>query len=144
MAPALTEDVVTTMVVAWYEALDRHDELDSVLRFLDENGLEMRFPEVTSYGYPGFIEWYEKVTARFFDETHTVREIKVLSLTEESAELEVVVNWQARMHDGRVANSAWLGFDAYQSWTVVAGENGPLIRTYAVDKFEPMPGSAQL
>ena len=140
----LTERSITAFVTEWYQGLDRHDDLESMLEFLSPDGLEMRFPEVTSHGYDGFTEWYTTVTARFFDEVHTVREVTTRSLTEDAAEIEVLVNWQARIHDGRAAKSVWLGFDAYQTWTVIAGPSGPLIQIYTVDKLDPMPGSASL
>jgi hypothetical protein len=140
----LTDKAIHQFTVAWYEALDRHDALTDVLTMLVNDGLEMRFPEVTSYGHKGFTEWYAAVTTRFFDEVHTVREVKPISLSPKEAEVSVVVNWQAKMHEGQTAKSSWLGFDAYQTWTVVAGPNGPQIKVYTVDKLDPMPGSASL
>ena len=144
MTGELTEASIDTMARAWYAALDRHDELESVLGFLVDDGLEMRFPEVTSRGHAGFKEWYDAVTERFFDEIHTVREVTVVAMTPAAAEVKVVVTWQARVHEGRAAQSSWLGFDAYQTWTVVPGDAGPRIQIYTVDKLDPMPGSAAL
>jgi ketosteroid isomerase-like protein len=140
----LTDEAISQFTVAWYEALDRHDALDDVLRLLVDDGLEMRFPEVTSYGHAGFTEWYAAVTTRFFDEVHTVRSVDVLSYNGSTAEVKVVVNWQAKAHDGQDAKSKWLGFDAYQTWTVAAGQSGPQIKIYTVDRMVPMPGSAAL
>jgi ketosteroid isomerase-like protein len=144
MTGELTEASIDTMARAWYAALDRHDELESVLGFLVDDGLEMRFPEGTSRGHEGFKEWYDAVTTRFFDEIHTVREVTVVSMSPEAAEVKVIVNWQARIHEGRAAQSSWLGFEAYQTWTVVPGDAGPQIQIYTVDKLDPMPGSAAL
>ncbi|HEY0803621.1 MAG TPA: nuclear transport factor 2 family protein [Pseudonocardiaceae bacterium] len=140
----LTDEAISQFAVAWYEALDRHDALEDVLPLLIDNGLEMRFPEVTSYGHAGFTDWYAAVTTRFFDEVHTVRSVDVLSDDGKTAEAKVVVNWQAKAHDGQDAKSKWLGFDAFQTWTVVAGPNGPQIKIYSVDRMAPMPGSAAL
>lgn len=140
----LTTDTIQQFAVAWYEALDRHDELAGVLTMLVDDGLEMRFPEVTSYGYTGFTDWYQAVTTRFFDEVHTVRSVAVLTNDGSTAEVRVLVNWQAKAHDGQDAKSKWLGFDAYQTWTVVAGAKGIQIKIYTVDRMEPMPGSAVL
>lgn len=140
----LTDEAISQFAIAWYEALDRHDALEDVLPMLVDNGLEMRFPEVTSYGYPGFTDWYAAVTTRFFDEVHTVRSVDVLTDDGKTAEVKVVVNWQAKAHDGQDAKSKWLGFDAFQTWTVVAGPNGPQIKIYTVDRMAPMPGSAAL
>jgi hypothetical protein len=140
----LNDRAIHQFTVAWYEALDRHDSLSDVLTMLVDDGLEMRFPEVTSYGHKGFTEWYDAVTTRFFDEVHTVRSVDVLSDDGSTAEVKVVVNWQAKAHDGTDAKSKWLGFDAYQTWTVAAGPNGPQIQIYTVDRMQPMPGSAAL
>jgi len=142
--PTLTSATLYDFAVAWYTALDRHDELDSVLTMLAPEGLEMRFPEATARGYSGFTEWYDAVTTRFFDEVHTVRRVDVVSVEGSTAEVKVLVNWQARMHEGQDAKSKWLGFDAYQTWIVIAGPAGPQIKTYIVDRLEPMPGSASL
>ncbi|HEX6077557.1 MAG TPA: hypothetical protein VFZ32_20150, partial [Micromonosporaceae bacterium] len=61
------------------------------------------------------------------------------------ADVKVVVNWQARIWNPPAPKSEWLGFDAYQTWVVVAGPDGtPQIETYTVDALEPMPGSATL
>jgi hypothetical protein len=144
MTSEFTEASIGEMTRAWYAALDRHDDLESVLGFLVDDGLEMRFPEGTSRGHAGFTEWYDAVTARFFDEVHTVREVSVVSMSPTAAQIKVVVNWQAKIHDGHEAKSAWLGFDAYQTWTVVPGTAGPQIEIYTVDKLDPMQGSAAL
>lgn len=142
---AFTEAAIRAMVADWYVALDRHVELADTLAYLAEEGLEMRFPEVTSRGREGFADWYKAVTNRFFDEVHTVKSVELTSLTDERAELTVVVNWQARIWNPPAPRSEWLGFDAYQTWEVVAGPGGaPQIRTYVVDALEPMPGSASL
>jgi hypothetical protein len=141
----LTEAAVRGMVAAWYSALDRHVPLDEAQRYLAAEGLEMRFPEVTSKGLDGFADWYKAVTHRFFNEVHTVTSVTLTSLTAERAELNVVVNWQASIWNPPEATSQWLGFDAYQTWEVVAGPADlPQIRTYVVDALEPMPGSASL
>ena len=144
MVQELTAATISDFAVAWYQALDRHDDINDVFTMLVDDGLVMNFPEGTSKGHDGFREWYDAVTTRFFDEVHTVREVKPISLSPKEAELSVVVNWQAKMHEGQTAKSSWLGFDAYQTWTVVAGPNGPQIKVYTVDKLDPMPGSASL
>ena len=142
---AFDEAAINSMVGDWYRALDRHDELSSVLRYLVDDGLEMRFPETTSRGHDGFAEWYKAVTNRFFDEVHTVTQVTVSNLTANSADVKVVVNWQAKIWNPPAPKSEWLGFDAYQTWEVVAGPNGEAqIKTYIVDALEPMPGSASL
>lgn len=144
-AATLTDDVIRAAVVEWYRALDRHDPIEAVLPYLIDDGLEMRFPETTSRGHAGFREWYEAVTHRFFDEQHTVTGVDISRTGQTTATLRVLVNWQARIWDAPAANSQWLGFDATQTWELVAGSDGrPLVKTYVVDALDPMPGSAAL
>lgn len=141
----LTEEAIQDFAVVWYQALDRHDPLADVLPMLVDDGLEMRFPEVTSYGHEGFASWYDAVTHRFFDEKHTVTSVDVTSLAPEGADVKVVVNWQCSIWDAPDRNSKWLGFNAYQTWRVVAAADGrPQIQIYVVDGMDPMEGSAPL
>lgn len=141
----LDERVIRDTVAEWYRALDRHDDITLVLPYLVDDGLVMVFPEATMYGHEGFREWYDAVTHRFFDEEHTVRSVRVAPAADGSAELEVVVNWQARIWDGPAPRSTWLGFDASQTWTVVPGpDGGPQVSRYVVDALAPMPGSGSL
>jgi len=142
---AFTEANIRATVTLWYKALDRHDELPTVLPYLVDDGLEMRFPEATARGHAGFADWYKAVTNRFFDEVHTVSTVDFKELTAERARLSVVVNWQARIWNPPAPKSLWLGFDAYQTWEVVPGPGGrPQVKTYIVDALQPMPGSASL
>lgn len=145
-AATLDETAIRTTVAEWYRALDRHDDITIVLPYLVDDGLEMRFPEATKKGHAGFREWYTAVTHRFFDEVHILVSVDVdMAPNGRSAELKVVVNWQARIWDAPAPRSVWLGFDAVQTWTVVAADDGRTqVKTYIVDALEPMPGSASL
>jgi len=142
---AISEESIHTMVVEWYRALDRHDDLDAVLPYLIDDGLEMRFPEVTARGHSGFIDWYKAVTNRFFDEQHTVTKVDITRLDPGGADLTVVVNWQCKIWNPPAATSEFLGFDAFQTWELVVAPDGtPQLKTYTVDGLEPMPGSGSL
>ncbi|KIZ16587.1 nuclear transport factor 2 family protein [Streptomyces natalensis] len=141
----LTEETVRALAERWYAALDRHDDLDEMKTFVVDDGLVMRFPEGTFRGHVGFAKWYVAVSHRFFDEEHKVTGTRVV-VDGSEARVHVRVNWQARMWNPPSARSEWLGFDARQTWTVVAGHSGPtpLIKTYICNALEPMPGSAAL
>jgi hypothetical protein len=142
---AISEDTIRTMVVEWYRALDRHDDLPEVLPYLVDDGLEMRFPEVTARGHSGFSDWYKAVTNRFFDEEHTVKSVDVTDHDARGAELKVVVNWQCKIWNPPAAASQFLGFDAYQTWELVFTPDDAIkLKTYIVDDMKPMPGSGSL
>jgi ketosteroid isomerase-like protein len=143
-ANALTETEVRHTVARWYRALDRHDELAEVLPYLADDPLEMRLPETTVRGHAGFKDWYETVTARFFDEEHTVVSVDVELHGPTSATARVLVNWQAKVWDPPEPRSRWVGFDAYQTWELELRDGRPQVTTYSVDFFDPMPGSAAL
>lgn len=129
----------------WYAALDQHVPLSDVTKFLVDDGLEMRFPETTAKGHSGFAEWYKAVTNRFFDEKHVITKVAG-AVNGEEATVAVIVHWEARMWDPPAPNSAWLGFDADQTWIVVQedGDKTPKIKTYIVNELAPVPGSASL
>jgi hypothetical protein len=141
----LDEVSTRAMVHEWYRLLDVHAPYEQVAPLVASDGLEMRFPEATLTTTEQFREWYEGVVRRFFDEIHEMKELDV-AIEGNQAEVKLVVNWQARIWDPPEAKSKWLGFDAYQTWIVVPSpETGkPVIKTYIVDKLDPMPGSSSL
>lgn len=142
MPQQLTEDAIRTFAAQWYAALDEHIPLAEVLPFLTED-MELKVPEDTFLGHEGFGRWYDAVTHRFFDEVHTVTKVAPV-IEGDRATVQVLVNWQAKIWNPPAAKSEWLGFDADQTWTVVAGPKGPQIKTYVVNALNPMPGSAGL
>ena len=140
---SLTMNDIQRLADDWYAALDQHAPLSEVTQFLIDDGLEMRFPEATAKGHAGFADWYRAVTNRFFDEKHIIT--KVAGTVEgDEATVAVLVHWEARMWDAPAPNSAWLGFDADQTWIVVQEDGTPKIKTYIVNELAPVPGSASL
>lgn len=140
---ALTPAAIEEFAKLWYELLDVHAPEEEVVPLVHPEA-EMVFPEVTLQGLDAFRGWYHTVTHRFFDEVHVVKDVVAGEPVDGRAPVQVVVNWQARIWDPPARNSAWLGFDAYQTWEVVEGPDGLQISRYVVDRLEPMPGSASL
>jgi hypothetical protein len=145
VAPLNEAEVKEFVDKVYLELFDTHAPLEEFLPYLDDEGLEMRFPEETVHGHQGFQHWYERIINTFFDEVHTVKEVDV-SIDGDQAKVNVAVNWQTRTWTPPAPKSQWLGFDAGQTWVVkrspVTGE--PMIVTYIVDTFVPMQGSTSL
>lgn len=142
---ALETKEIRELVDKWYALLDQHAPLAEVQGFLIDEGLEMRFPETTAHGHSGFAKWYDAVTNRFFDEQHVITKVEA-TINGDEALVTVLVNWQARIWNPPAPNSQWLGFDADQTWVVVADPrgHGVKIKTYIVNELAPLPGSGQL
>jgi hypothetical protein len=141
----LTRKEIEDLADRWYKALDVHAPVEELWAMLLDEGNEMDWPEGPTYGHQGFKGWYDRVTRIFFDEVHTLSKVDA-AIDGESAQVEVVVNWQAKVWNPPEPNSKFLGFDAYQTWEVVRSpESGnAVIKRYVVDKLEPMPGSSEL
>ena len=105
----------------------------------------MRLPEVTLRGIAAFRDWYDRIVTTFFDEVHDIKTLEV-TCNGDTADVKLLVNWQAKVWVPPSAKSQWIGFNAGQTWLVrrsrVTGE--PVIAIYGVDTFIPMPGSSEL
>jgi sulfate adenylyltransferase subunit 1 (EFTu-like GTPase family) len=141
----LTEAEIQQLAKDWYLKLDVHAPLEDYVPFLAEEGLEMRFPEATVYGFEGFKGWYERVIGIFFDEVHTVKQVKV-SPSGDKANVEVIVKWEASVWKAPAAKSERIVLDAYQTWVVKRSPNTglPVIEIYIVDSLDYYEGSAKL
>jgi hypothetical protein len=156
--PALLESEVKQLVDTWYAKLDAHAPVEELLPLLADDGLEMKLPEVTLHGHAEFIQWYERVIRTFFDEIHTMKELHItlpeppgeadvqVGGSSRQAQVQLVVNWQARRWNPPAAKSEWLGFDASQRWVVqrLPNSGNPVVVTYTVDALTPMQGSVPL
>jgi hypothetical protein len=143
MKTALSETQVRELVADWYRKLDEHAPLDDLLPMVSPRDLTMTFPEATLRSRSEFQRWYETVTHRFFDETHTLKQVTV-RLRGDTADLDVVVNWRARMWDAPEATSRPLDFDSVQAWTVKRENGSAVITVYDVKSLVPLAGSASL
>jgi hypothetical protein len=141
----LTEAEVRELVEVWYKKLDVHAPMVECLPMLAEDELEMHFPEGMLKGQGAFEGWFQTVIRIFFDEIHTLKELNI-DLDGDTANVKLVVNWQARRWKAPAANSEWLGFDAYQTWVVKrsAKSGRAVITNYVVDSLDPMEGSVAL
>ncbi len=142
-AAGLTDEAVRLFVYDWFIALDQHAAPERVLPMVAPDPTVV-LPEGTLRTSEQFADWYHTVTHRFFDETHTLKQLSVTLLSPAEAQVSLVVNWQARVWDPPADKSRWLGFDATQDWTVVLRDGAPRIAVYDVRELAPMPGSATL
>jgi hypothetical protein len=144
IAPLTTAEV-RKFAIEWYRKLDVHAPLTDVSPMLATKGLEMKFPETTLRTTAEFAAWYERVTRTFFDEVHNVRDVHS-TITDDGAEVEVVVHWEASVWNPPAAKSQRIKLDAYQTWYVVRNPETerPVIVRYTVDKLEYTKDSARL
>lgn len=138
-----TEEEIRRLANEWYRKLDLHAPVEDVLPLLAEDGFEIRVPEGTFRGRDGFKRLYEEGWIRhYFDEVHKLKQLRFTS-TGDKAEVEVVVNWQARAWEPPASKSKQINMDAYQTWVVQRSRDSgqPVILTYIFDVSKPMPGS---
>lgn len=142
----LTYSEIKQLATDWYSKLDVHAPTEEYISMLAEEGLEMRFPEATVYGFEGFQGWYERVIGIFFDEVHTLKKVEPKPIGNDQLEVKVVVKWEASIWNPPAAKSERIILDAYQTWIVERAPNSekPVIVTYIVDSLDYYEGSAKL
>jgi hypothetical protein len=141
----LTDAEIKRLATEWYRKLDVHAPLSEVTKMLASTGLEMKFPEATLRTTAEFKAWYERVTGTFFDEVHRVKDMDA-TITDEGAEVNVVVHWEASVWNPPAPTSQRIKLDAYQTWYVqrCPKTERPVIVHYTVDKLEYAKDSARL
>jgi hypothetical protein len=141
----LTVKEIQTLAATWYKKLDVHAPLVELLPLVSTNGLEMVFPEATLRSQAEFESWYERVIRIFFDEVHTVKSVEPI-LTDDGAQVKVIVRWEASVWNPPAATSQRIKLDAYQTWNVVrdAVTGKTVISRYTVDELKYDADSAKL
>lgn len=145
MESQLTESEIKDLAALWYKKLDVHAPMVEVLPLLAEENVEMKFPEATLHGLADFEGWYQRVIRIFFDEIHRLKEVTV-KINGDTADVHVVVEWQASVWNPPAANSARIKLDADQTWVVKKSpQTGKaVIAAYIVNSLNYHEGSAKL
>ena len=113
-AAPLTVDEVERLMRKWYlDLLDTHAPADQLVACLDEN-VDMRYPEATFTGTAAFRDWYDRIVTTYFDEVHEITKLEV-SLDGDTAVVDIMVDWQAKVWVPPAAKSVWIGYHADQT-----------------------------
>ena len=141
MAAPLTTWEVKELVYSWFKKLTDKVPAEELTAMLSGQSLEMQFPDDTLRNHAEFRGWLTKVTSLFFDQVHDVLFLDV-SLDGERAEVNLVVNWQARTWTPPAAYSAVTRFNVHQHWVVVRdrASGRPVILRYMVGQFDDIKG----
>ena len=143
---ALTEEQIKKFAAAWYYVLDIHAPIEEAYKLLADKDLNMQFPDGDIRDFASFKKWYDRVTNLFFDEVHNVQSVKA-AISGNSADVEVVVGWQASWFEPPAAKSKRTSMNAIQKWTVRNSSKnsyGVEIVSYMVERSDYAPGFAQL
>ena len=148
---ALTQENIEKFVAAWYYALDIHAPVAELTRLVSDTDVHIEFPDSAGkYDMAGFLKWYDRVINIFFDENHNVVSVKA-NINGDTADLDVVVAWQASFWAPPAAKSKRTSMDATQKWKIRASDKNAygLEITYylaapADTPFNYAPGFARL
>jgi hypothetical protein len=148
MAEPITQDQIQKFAAAWFLALDQHAPIEQCYDMLADEGLNMQFPDGDIRDMASFKVWYDRVTNLFFDENHTLQSVES-TIKGDSADLNVIVGWQASWWEAPTAKSKRTSMDATQGWTVqrsTKNAHGLEIVAYnaTVAPFNYAPGFARL
>ena len=147
MTESFDEQDIERFVAAWYYTLDIHAPAAVCRSFCAEEDFEMAYPERTLRSYTDLDEWLAVTFATFFDENHNVQSVSIRHHTDTTADLDVVVGWQASWFTAPDAKSKRTSANATQRWTVqISDKNtfGLEILKYHVDRLDYAPGFAAL
>lgn len=141
MAAPLSSWEVKELVYTWFKKLTDKAPADQMVAMLSGDSLEMKFPDDTLRNHAEFRTWLKKVTGIFFDQVHDVLFLDV-RLDGLQAEVNLVVNWQARTWVPPAAYSELTGFNVHQHWVVTRdrASGRAVISVYHVGAFDNMKG----
>lgn len=132
----LTKIETLDLIRRWFKALNDHEPVEKLLEMLDQDDLEMQFPEAALRNTADFIEWYRGVTMKFFDQKHNLKNIEI-DVKDNTADIVIYVNWLARTWKAPDAYSEFLDVDAFQTWQVTKDAGGAVrIKRYIVEMLE--------
>lgn len=128
---ALT-DTITQFGRSWFDKLNQHVNVESIIDMVSDSNLEMVFPEQSIQNHQEFQEWYKTVGETFYDQDHTIEKFDIQ--ISDAAKIDVVVVWKAKQR----SDDKSLAVRVTQSWVVTQSLSTglPVITNYVVESFD--------
>lgn len=128
---ALTEDDIIQFGKIWFEKLNRHVDVEDIIKMVSDTSLEMVFPEQNIRNHDDFRDWYDAVGKTYYDQNHTIERFGIE--ISDAAKIDVVVVWRAK----QIADGISLAVRVTQSWVVTKSltTGQPVITNYQVLTF---------
>lgn len=134
---------VQMLVYNWFRKLTDHAPLEEMRAMLSARSLVMTFPEATLRSHDDFIAWYKTVTEAYFDQLHDLKMLQI-DVSDDTADVRLIVNWQARTRTPPAPYSKWIGLYAHQRWCVALEGDRAVILSYSVEHTDDMQGPAPI
>lgn len=129
----LDKAAILKLVREWFNQINNHGPVESLLAMLAPDDFILEFPEATLSSEEAFRAWYREVTSKYFDQIHDVKQLQI-DPDDDGIRITLLVNWRARSWAAPAAYSTHLNFDAIQTWRVdtLPGDRQPVIKRYKV------------
>ena len=140
MTARFDDATVDAFVRGWFALFDRRAPVDAYLARLVDDGLQMFYPpDGRIHGKDDFAAWLASAYDAFPKTQHTPKTIEITETTDDTAQLRVVVNWQADSRAADGAPSDHMNLDATQSWTLCRTPDGDglLVSACIVEAMDP-------
>jgi hypothetical protein len=129
--PSLTEEQITQFGRSWFDKLNRHIDVEDIIKMVSDTSLEIVFPEKTIRNYDDFRDWYSTVGKTYYDQDHTIEKFDIQ--ISDAAKIDVVVVWRAK----QFSDDKSLAVRVTQTWVVTKSLTSgmPVITNYKVNTF---------
>ena len=119
---------VKSFVYSWFALLDRQVSEISLLKFLDQDNLTMKFPSMMVNNHEDFSQWYLKLQQDIKTNIYDIQQLSVIPTGAGEFEVQLKVNWQAKTLEGADITQTYK-----QRWKIVSDDrNRLLIQDYLV------------
>jgi len=138
MTAGWDDAAIDAFVRGRFALFDARAPAAAFLARLVDDVLEMYYPPDGHIAdKDGFVKWLTSAYDAFPRTKHTPKQISIVATSEDQAQLQVVVNWQADRPAAGATPPEHLNFDACQSWTLWCRDDGLLIKSCLVESLEP-------
>ena len=121
---------VKSFVYSWFALLDRQVSEISLLKFLDQDNLMMKFPSMMVNNHEDFSQWYLNLQQNIKTNIYDIEQLSVIPTGAGEFEVQLKVNWQAKTLEGADITRTY-----QQRWKIVSDDkNRLLIQDYLVEE----------
>lgn len=88
-------------VYQWFAGFDHQDDIETFLRHIDPQRVDMRYPDFPIADVADFRRWYDGVVNAVQWNSHDIRNLTVYGSASSGFTVSLDVCWKARLFDGK-------------------------------------------
>jgi hypothetical protein len=142
---SITEAEAKELATEFYRLIDTHAPAEDFKSILSEDAFRVVLPNVEINNFEEFKAWHARMVRGFFDGSHKIYDVKLVSTSDAETTAKIVLVWDAKVWNPPAAKSEPTSILTYTTYVIKRSPKTkkPVVASYVLDLVQFAAGLLQ-